>query len=162
VGDAVTAGLCKVDEHGKTRARSTSGKPLPWEMYPARMVQWRALSACADVACPEVKMGFTVEGDIAEQHVERPTFTLAQVAAQRHEQHVAATRQHAAQSSADSPPCTDDTGVVDGEVTNDPDINDDDDVDAARRADLLDIEREHAAPERDQPYGLFAGEEDNQ
>lgn len=44
VWDAERAGLCTVDENGRTHARSKYGKPLPWEMYPQSMCWARAVS----------------------------------------------------------------------------------------------------------------------
>ncbi|MGH3990908.1 MAG: hypothetical protein ACRDSN_00415, partial [Pseudonocardiaceae bacterium] len=43
VADAARAGLCTVTGDGTVRARSQSGEPLPWELYTARMLMWRAL-----------------------------------------------------------------------------------------------------------------------
>lgn len=41
--DAVRAGLCTIKD-GHPFARSSSGKPLPWEQYPIDMCQWRAVA----------------------------------------------------------------------------------------------------------------------
>lgn len=81
--DAVTAGLCSI-KNGKPYARSKQGEPLPWESYPKRMLQWRAVSTCVDILCPEVKMGFVVEDEVDELPADRPS--LAQVAAERMDQ----------------------------------------------------------------------------
>lgn len=78
--DAVTARLCTIKD-GKPYARSTKGEPLPWETYPKRMLQWRAVSSCVDAICPEVKMGFAVEDELDKPATDRPT--LAQVVAER-------------------------------------------------------------------------------
>lgn len=59
---AAAAGLVQM-KNGKPEARSQSGKKLPWENYTGRMLMWRALGWCVDVICPEVKMGFAIEGD---------------------------------------------------------------------------------------------------
>lgn len=125
--DAVTAGLCKIRE-GKPYARSQKGEPLPWESYPKRMLQWRAVGACVDVICPEVKMGFLVEGELDEPPVDRPT--LAQVAAERADK--------AAQDAEETPAEPVDAEVVDPEVT-------EEEVQAALAADMKDIEAEHNA-----------------
>lgn len=63
LNDAVQARLCKIVD-GKVQARSQKGEPLPWEAYTKRMLMWRALGFCVDVICPEVKMGFVVEGEL--------------------------------------------------------------------------------------------------
>lgn len=78
--DAVTAKLITLKD-GKPYARSKQGEALPWENYPKRMLQWRAVGACVDVICPEVRMGFAVEDELDEPVTDRPT--LAQVAAER-------------------------------------------------------------------------------
>lgn len=83
--DAVTAELCKIKD-GKPWARSNlKGDPLPWELYPKRMLMWRALGFCVDVICPEVKMGFVVEGELDQEAIAEPR-TLNQVAAERMDQ----------------------------------------------------------------------------
>jgi len=47
---AVAAGLCEM-RAGKTYARDSKGKALPWEKYPHAMLKWRALSeVCRDAA----------------------------------------------------------------------------------------------------------------
>lgn len=85
LNDAVTAGLCKIKD-GKPWARSTfKDEPLPWELYPKRMLMWRALGFCVDVICPEVKMGFVVEGELDQEPIAEPR-TLNQVAAERMDQ----------------------------------------------------------------------------
>jgi len=81
--DAQTAKLCTIKD-GKAYARSKQGEPLPWENYPKRMLMWRAVGHCVDVICPEVKMGFGVEGEDTPGEDGHPT--LAQVAAQRADQ----------------------------------------------------------------------------
>lgn len=80
LNDAVTAKLVQIKD-GKPWARSAKGEPLPWENYPKRMLQWRAVGACVDVICPEVRMGFAVEGELDELPQDTPT--LGQVAAER-------------------------------------------------------------------------------
>lgn len=62
VDDAVKAGLCEVKD-GKVIARSQSGKPTPWETYTARMLRNRAVSFAGKSECPEVALGFGIEGD---------------------------------------------------------------------------------------------------
>lgn len=107
--EAVTAGLCTLTSEGKVRARSMKGEPLPWENYPRRMLMWRALGFCVDVACPEVKMGFGVEGeeyvtDTPEAH--RPN--LAQVVAQRED--------NERQTAEPAEPAAADDDVITGEL----------------------------------------------
>lgn len=127
--DAVTARLCTIKD-GKPYARSAKGEPLPWETYPKRMLQWRAVGACVDAVCPEVKMGFLVEGELDEQPApDRPT--LAQVAAERADR----TAQQAEETPVVEPG---EAEVVNPEVT-------DEELQAALLADLKDIEAEHAA-----------------
>jgi hypothetical protein len=60
--DAVLAGLCEIRD-GKVYARSSSGKPTPWETYTKRMLKNRAISFCGKTQCPEVALGFAIEGD---------------------------------------------------------------------------------------------------
>jgi hypothetical protein len=62
VEDAVQAGLCELRD-GKVIARSQGGKPTPWETYTARMLRNRAISFCGKSQCPEVALGFAIEGD---------------------------------------------------------------------------------------------------
>lgn len=51
-----------------------------YKHHPKQMMLWRAVGHCVDIACPEVKMGFGVEGeDVADD----PRPSLAQVAAER-------------------------------------------------------------------------------
>lgn len=60
--DAITSNLVKLRE-GKPYARSPKGEPLPWETYTRTMIRNRAISNAAKAACPEVALGFAVEGD---------------------------------------------------------------------------------------------------
>lgn len=103
---AVKAGLCSIHADGSVRARSQSGKPLPWENYTSRMLMWRAVGHCVDVICPEVKLGFTVEGEETTASEDRPS--LGKVAAAR--------RVNTGDVPVTSPP----SDVVDGEVVTDP------------------------------------------
>lgn len=83
IENAVGAGLCTLTSEGKVRARSQKGEPLPWENYTRRMLMWRALGFCVDVICPEIKMGFGVEGEEYTADNDTPAPTLAQAVAQR-------------------------------------------------------------------------------
>lgn len=79
LADAVAAKLVGLQD-GKPFARSKQGEPLPWEAWTRRMLLWRAAGFCADFICPEVRMGFAIEGEL-DTIEERPS--LAQVAAER-------------------------------------------------------------------------------
>lgn len=63
IQDAATAGLVTVKEDGSLWARSQKGEPLPWETNPKTMLRNRAISNGAKLACPEVALGFAIEGD---------------------------------------------------------------------------------------------------
>ncbi len=137
LAEAVAARLCSIKD-GKPYARSQKGEPLPWETYTKRMLQWRAVGVCVDVICPEVKMGFVVEGELDDIAPERPT--LAQVAAQRMDKQ--------AQEASEDPPA----GPPNEEVAEDrPAVVEEDappaeeQVQADLLADLADIEAEHKA-----------------
>lgn len=60
--DAVTANLVKIKD-GKPYARGQKGDPLPWELHTRTMIRNRCISNAAKAACPEVALGFAVEGD---------------------------------------------------------------------------------------------------
>jgi hypothetical protein len=62
IQDAANAGLCQVKD-GKVHARSSRGDVLPWEAYTKTMLRNRAVSIAGRLQCPEVALGFTVEGD---------------------------------------------------------------------------------------------------
>jgi hypothetical protein len=62
LADAAKAGLCHIKD-GKAFLRDKHGNPLPWEAYTRTMLRNRAISNCAKFACPEVALGFGVEGD---------------------------------------------------------------------------------------------------
>lgn len=137
LAEAVKAGLCKIKE-GQVQARSQNGEPLPWETYTKRMLQWRAVGACVDVICPEVKMGFVVEGELDEPAQERPT--LAQVRAQRMDKQAQDSAEEPPTDPPNEPPAEEEAAVVeeDAPVSQEQ-------VLADLRADLADIEAEHAA-----------------
>lgn len=63
IHDAAAAGLCELQPGGKVRARTKSGQPTPWESYTKSMLRNRAISNAGKFACPEVAMGFAIEGD---------------------------------------------------------------------------------------------------
>lgn len=96
------------EEHAETftwadaeRAKLT-GKDV-WRQWPKRMLLWRAGSSCATIICPEVAMGFDLQGaEYVEDAPARPS--LAEVAANR-----------------DRPqPPPSDPGITDAEVVEDP------------------------------------------
>jgi hypothetical protein len=60
--DAVTAKLVQIRD-GKPYARSPKGEPLPWELHTRTMIRSRCISNGAKAACPEVALGFALEGD---------------------------------------------------------------------------------------------------
>jgi len=62
IADAVKAGLCEIKD-GKVLARSKDNKPTPWETYTRTMLRNRAISNAGKLQCPEVAMGFAIEGD---------------------------------------------------------------------------------------------------
>jgi hypothetical protein len=64
IDDAIRAGLCRRDDKGQIVAKSAKGDPLPWQAYTKTMLRNRALSNAGKVACPEVAMGFAIEGDL--------------------------------------------------------------------------------------------------
>jgi hypothetical protein len=59
---AAKAGLCRIGEDGKAIARSSKGDPLPWEAHTQVMLRNRALTTAAKFYCPEVALGFDIEG----------------------------------------------------------------------------------------------------
>jgi hypothetical protein len=63
VEDAVAAHLLTRDKDGNLIARDSHDKPKPWELYTRRMLQNRCLSFGAKAFCPEVALGFGIEGD---------------------------------------------------------------------------------------------------
>lgn len=125
VDNAVKAGLCTLTAEGKVRARSQKGEALPWENYTPRMLMWRALGFCVDVICPEVKMGFGVEGE--EYTADHDGSTLAQAVAQRADRE-RPTEAAPAEGSAAQPSAADDDVIA---------------------AEVADIEAEHTVPAGD-------------
>ncbi|MFI6883422.1 recombinase RecT [Streptosporangium canum] len=60
---AAEAGLVTIKEDGTLWARSQKGERLPWETNTKTMLRNRAISNGAKLACPEVALGFAIEGD---------------------------------------------------------------------------------------------------
>lgn len=60
--DAVIANLVRIKD-GKPFARGSKGDPLPWELHTRTMIRNRCISNASKAACPEVALGFAVEGD---------------------------------------------------------------------------------------------------
>lgn len=139
LAEAVKARLCTIKD-GQPYARSQKGEPLPWETYTKRMLQWRAVGACVDVICPEVKMGFLVEGELDEVAPERPT--LAQVAAQRMDKQA---QDAPVDAPVDAPAGPSAEAVEEAAVVEEEAPVTQEQVLADLRADLADIEAEHAA-----------------
>lgn len=76
--DAVRAGLVQL-KNGQPWARSSSGKPLPWEQYPAVMCYWRAIGLLCRVLFSDITAGvytaeelgaaISADGDVIEGEV---------------------------------------------------------------------------------------------
>lgn len=58
---AQKAGLVHIKD-GKAFSRSKNGDPLPWEAHTQVMLRNRALTTAAKFYCPEVALGFDIEG----------------------------------------------------------------------------------------------------
>jgi hypothetical protein len=71
------------DRHSETftiedaRRAKLTGKDV-WQQWPKRMLQWRAASTCATTICPEVALGYGMEGDEVAADVPDPDTSLAQ------------------------------------------------------------------------------------
>lgn len=55
--DAYRANLAAPGDNGLPRARSSQGKPLPWEQYPLDMCQWRAVAQLCRGLFADVALG---------------------------------------------------------------------------------------------------------
>lgn len=72
VWDAARAGLCTVDDNGVTQARTSRGKPLPWETYPASMCWARAVSQLCRMLFPDVLMSVSYTPEEVESFSSAP------------------------------------------------------------------------------------------
>lgn len=81
--DAVLAGLCTVDVNGIVRARSSSGKALPWEKYTKDMLLARATSRIARLMFSDVISGMSYTPEEVESFVEREPATKAKGATKK-------------------------------------------------------------------------------
>ncbi len=63
--DAVAANRVRIKD-GKPFARSDTGKPLPWELYPKAMLLARAVSQCCRFIAPEIALGFYSQDEVEE------------------------------------------------------------------------------------------------
>jgi len=81
VADAEQAGLCKIVD-GKPKARSSSGKALPWEQYPKVMCYWRAAAMVCRLLFGDITAGVHsaeelamvgADGEIIEAEIASPT-----------------------------------------------------------------------------------------
>jgi hypothetical protein len=75
---AAQAGLCRIGETGQPIARSAKGDKLPWETQTSVMLRNRATSQLAKMVCPEVALGFYIEGDILDDEPDQTT-TVEQI-----------------------------------------------------------------------------------
>ena len=71
IEDAVDAELCSIDANGKVRARSSSGKALPWEKYTRDMLLARATSRIARMMFSDVVAGMSYTPEEVESFTER-------------------------------------------------------------------------------------------
>lgn len=144
--DAVQAGLCKIKD-GKVSALSRSGEPLPWQNYTKRMLMWRALGFVVDVICPEIKMGFVVEGELdggldpktSAGPVLAPVAAAKQAVAERTDQPTAAEPDDTT-SVQPGPPADTEPAEANGDANGDGGYDAD-----AIAAELQAIEQEHVA-----------------
>lgn len=135
IQDAVRGGLCTIRD-GRPYSRSNNGNPQPWETWTKRMLQWRATSTCATTICPEVALGYGMEGDEIVPDADGPT------AEQSLAQAVDARTQQANGAPAEPAEPAD---VHDADIVTDPDAEAAREAaDAKRQQEILDIEREYA------------------
>lgn len=122
------------EEHTETftwdeAVRAKLTKKDVWTSWPKRMLLWRAVSSCATVICPEVALGFELQGAESPLFDEVPRPTLGQVAAERTDR-----------ADGEAPPAI--------EAAKDPEPEQDDD---AMAAELDAMAREHQAEYGDGP-----------
>lgn len=140
IQDAVRAGLCQLRD-GQAYARSSKGEVLPWEAWTKRMLQWRATSTCATTICPEVALGYGMEGDEIATDEPSAAESLAQAVDARTEQPPAAE------------PGEDDD-VHDADIVTEPTPDEQavqEAADEAARQEVLAMEAEHTAEAEPDP-----------
>lgn len=108
-----------------------------WKSWPKRMLQWRAVANCATSICPEVALGYGLQGDEPDE-VETTATALAEAVDARTAQE-------------ERPAAEPDDDVQDADVVEDPEQSDEE-----IREELLDLAREHQAEEAD-PEDPWAG-----
>jgi hypothetical protein len=126
IEDAVRAGLCTLKD-GRPYSRSSKGEVLPWEAWTKRLLQWRATTTCATTICPEVALGYGMEGDEVAGEPD-PASSLAQAVDARTEQ--------------PTPKPDEPEDVQDADIVADPDAVDPEADEQARRQ-VLEMEAEH-------------------
>lgn len=98
-------------------AAKLTGKDV-WKSWPKRMLLWRAVSSCATVICPEVALGFELQGAEPDAEPEPVRPTLAQVAAEREDRAQAAAAPEPAPVAPDPAPTADDYAAIEAEYAN--------------------------------------------
>jgi hypothetical protein len=127
IEDAVRAGLCTLRD-GKPYSRSAKNEAKPWESWTRRMLLWRTLTNAATTICPEVALGYGMEGDEVAAEAE-PADALAQ----------------AVDARTEPPKAAEPEDVQDAEIVADPDGQARQEAaDEQRRQDVLDIEAEYS------------------
>lgn len=84
--DAEAAELVKRNADGNLVAYSSSNRKLPWMTYQRNMLRWRSVAEAANIAAPEVMMGFDLM-DYAGPQNERPDLKPAAAPAAADEGH---------------------------------------------------------------------------
>jgi hypothetical protein len=146
IQDAARAGLCTLKD-GRPFARTSKGEVKPWEAWTKRMLQWRSASTCATTICPEVALGYGMEGDEVGADEPDVVESLAQAVDAR-------TR------PAEPAPEPDD--VQDADIVPDDDAAAaDEEADKQARQEVLRLQAEHtAAPAPDPDDPMHYGEDE--
>lgn len=128
IEDAVRAGLCTLKD-GRPYSRSSKGEPKPWESWTKRMLMWRTLTSAATTICPEVALGYGMEGDEVVTDEPSAEQSLAQ----------------AVDARIEPVQPTEPDDVQDAEIVPDPDAEAAQrEADEQARQAVLDIEREYS------------------